>query len=192
MAKREQAGERHPGTDFLWFVYSQAAAMLGAFSLLVFLSHFFDFGLKGIIADAMAVWNGSVRPMIGRPLQWIVDLLPASLRFHLTDLQKDYCAVGLVAVFSAARIAIRDRLFLGRTPIWHGAWIAEIVSHLWGLIWLFFFWPVALAYLLVTLPFAIFVADDRQHLWRSVARAAVFLAPLAYLGALFAANALLS
>ena len=63
-------------TSLFWLAYGQVAAMLGAFSLLVFLTHVIEFGLQGVVREAFEGWTGYVRPTIGYPIQWCLDQLP--------------------------------------------------------------------------------------------------------------------
>lgn len=166
------------GQSLFWLVYGQIAAMLGAFSLLVFLHNFFDLGLKGIIADAFEGWTGYVRPVVGVPLQWLSDRLPEAYRFDVPDVLKDYLAVGLVTAtslmravaqvdgWSATREGISEELGFAA-----GLLLTAVVA-----------WPVAL------FMGAWYTFDNRQDA-SAPTIFVLWVTPLIYLGLLFAANA---
>lgn len=166
--------EAKQGRSFFWLVYGQIAAMLGAFSILVFVTHFVDVGLKGIIAQAFEGWVQYVRPAVGLPLQWIIDLLPPAWRIEVPDVAKDYAAVGLVNVLSFVRA--------------HRAYGEPITfatrDDVVGLLFLLAFWPVMMG-LTVAMALDFLVGRREPYLQRFV----MWIAPLIYLGLLFAANA---
>lgn len=170
MATSDDAGESSgPKFSLFWGIYGQVAAVLGAFSLLVFTSHFIDVGLKGVIKDAFDWWVFNVRPLVGYPIQWLVQQLPEALRFEVPDIVKDYFAVGVVSSFSMVRSA-PSRLgeaFLSLSLLY------------------FFLWPVAVLYgLLFLFVEATRDAPDDDGFFGVV----IYLAPLIYLGLILAAN----
>jgi len=99
----DKRGDR---SSLFWLAYGQIAAMLGAFSLLVFASHFFDLGLKGVVREAFEGWVEYVRPTVGIPLQWLVDKLLEAWHFVVPTVVKDYFAIGLVLALSFFRALI--------------------------------------------------------------------------------------
>jgi hypothetical protein len=184
MTAIEQPEGRRPPSAF-WFAYGQVTAMLGALSLLVFLTHLFDFGLKGVVRDAFDVWTQYVRPFVGHPLQWLVNQLPEALRFKLSDTWKDYFAAGGVLFLSQFRFALREELALGRP------FASQVVALAIVFFPLFLFWPL---WIVVLLP-SLFAGGggSTQGVDERLNRQAIAgLAPLLYLGLLFAANAWLA
>jgi hypothetical protein len=182
MAERAQREER---TSLLWLVYGQIAAMLAAFSLLVFLTHFLDVGLKGVVHNAFDVWTGTLRPTIGHLAEWIVALLPPDLRFHLSDFWKDYLSVGIVSTLSN----FRARAAMGSS---------RSISVLEGFIHPLT-WPVLIlsaiciySYLLLTSFVHVGPRGFATFPVRLVGVPLLWLAPLIYLAVLFVANAWLA
>lgn len=165
MPATDQARRPEPGTSFFWLAYGQVAALLAAFSLLVFLTHFFDVGLKGLVREAFDVWTDHVRPFVGWPLQALVGLSP--WRVEVPDIVKDYLAVGLVLALSFHRMTLV--LFAGRFPREMGYALWLVVCGL--------LWPLAV-------PWTIRDVSDRRALKAVV----IWLAPLLYLVLLFVAN----
>lgn len=161
--------------SLLWLVYGQIAAMLGAFSLLVFLTHFVDVGLKGIVRDAFEGWVAYVRPIIGYPLQLLIDQLPEAWRFDLPNAVKDYLAVGVVLEVSFERaVALHPDYWKDVRKLRPGqivTWVSNVLATI-------VIWPklvVAALSDLVVGKWPLF------HV--------VWLSPLVYLGLLLAANA---
>ena len=159
------------GTSIFWLVYGQIAAMLGAFSLLVFLTHFFDVGLKGVIRDAFDAWVTYVRPVIGFPLQFIVELLPDKWRFAVPEFAKYYLVVGIVTLASYVRFGLHSRYsFFPR------GYVVRVLIALLEPLLAWPYWTI-------------------KWLWRGLvgpwplAGIATFLSPVLYLALLFAANA---
>lgn len=192
--------QRENSFSFLWRAYGQVAAMLGAFSLLVFLTHFYDFGLKGVVRDAFDVWTENVRPFVGHPIQWAVNLLPEAWRFEVTPIVKDYFGVSLVTLGSMMRAG-----FAGDEESESPAGIETILRML-ATTALAMLWPIAIVLFLFVL-----VTDDLPEEWRQedsankelrdgfIARRnrfrltmAIVLSPLIYLAGLFALNAYLA
>jgi hypothetical protein len=165
---REQS---EPGFSLFWGIYGQVAAALGALSLLVFTSHFFDVGLKGVIRDSFEWWVHTVRPVVGYPIHWMVQQLPEVWRFEVPDIVKDYFAVGIVSVFSLHRVD-------GPPSISDGG---KELSHF---LLVFFIWPFALT---VTLFVMLEVLRGKESL-RALYQMTLFAAPIIYLGLIFAAN----
>jgi hypothetical protein len=170
IARENSASERR--NALLAVAYGQVAAMLGAFSLLVFLGHFMDVGLEGLVADAVEEWQTHVRPILSYPFQALINLLPESVRFELSPLAQDYLSVGVVSAASFLRMrrltGIRDT-----EPIW--LYPAAIIGLV--LLWPYF---AGLSLLGALLP----GTEQRGSL--------LHLAPLFYLAVLFVANALLA
>lgn len=96
-----------PKFSLFWGIYGQIAAIFGALSLLVFVGHFFDVGLKGVLRDAVQWWIDNVRPVVGAPVQWLINQLPESWRFELSPLWKDYLGVGVVSALAFVRAMFR-------------------------------------------------------------------------------------
>lgn len=177
------------GPALFWLVYGQIAAMLGAFSVMVFLTNFFDLGLKGVIREAVDGWLQYVRPLIGHALSWVVERL--GLQIDLRDEIKDYAAVGIVqfaALIRGGAIAFDSHpLSSGQVAILRfGVVLVGVTSVV--------FWPI---YLVLTAGgglLALFV----NRLWpieglpQLVLASTLALAPLIYLALLFAANAWLA
>lgn len=150
------------GRSLFWLMYAQIAAMLGAFSFVVFLRNYVDLGLRGVIEQAVDGWVRVVRLLVGLPLQAIADLLPEAWRFHVPVVATDYLAVGILMVFSAVRV-------FGRPPVG-------------GAVLTLFLWPVVLGAALLRMAET---AEKRREI-------TVMLTPFIYLGLLFAANAWLT
>jgi hypothetical protein len=177
------------GRSLFWLAYGQIAAMLGALSMLVFLTHLFDFELRGAVRDAVGVWTQVVRPLVGDPIQWLVNFLPANWRFEVGGIVKDYFAVALTFALSNLRAVLRflpDELLsvgLHRVGLFFGGLLMLValvrLLALW-LLWLL--WPLLVPILLIG-P----LTGVKQIADRTVALST--LAPLIYLGLLFAANA---
>lgn len=149
--------------------------MLGAFSLLVFLTDFVDVGLKGVIRDAFDGWVFYVRPAAGYLLQLLNSLLPSGWRFELQPIEKDYFAVGLVLSLSFLRslgLTRSTRSLIANLALFAGTMLV---------------WPLALVGGVAALLYTALVGDaDYQRIGRDVA---LIYSPLIYLGLLFAANA---
>lgn len=186
MSGEVQPAPKRP--SLLLIVYGQIAAMFGAFSLLVFLTHFFDLGLKGVIREAFDGWVQSVRPVIGYPLEWVASLLPSYMRFAVPDVAKDYLGVGIVYALSE----IRARMALGHLHPWNipskyrPPWISNILRSI-------FLWPLDML-LFVTEVLSSFASDEGTELDRlrrslTTRLFVLTIAPLVYLGLLFATNA---
>lgn len=172
-------GEPKAGTPIFWLVYGQIAAMLGAFSFLVLLQNFINVGLNGVVAQAFEGWVQYIRPIVGLPVQALVDLLPDTWRFQTSPVEQDYLAVGLVLFLSY----VRTVLTLRRGYFSVGWLVLTFVALLIG-------WPAMIVGMLYG---AFFVGDTSSGaLLRAGAFITIFLAPLIYLGFLFAANALLA
>jgi hypothetical protein len=157
-------------------IYGQVMALLGAFSLLVVLTHFFELGLRGVVQDAFEVWRNNIRPLFGHPLQGLVDLLPKTLQFAVPDLIKDYLAVGAVSAFSWARAMVVGGFRLRLSAI---EWMSILLVA----------WPFGVGQMLYE-----WVGDimSGQKEINYLPFMALFFAPLVYLGLLFAANAWLA
>src|SRR5262245_32181229 len=92
-----------------WAVYQQVAAILSAFALIAFLSHFIDFDWRGPLRLLVGVWNETVRPaerwllhaLITVPLSWI------GRNFEVSQPVRDYLAVGMVLWVSMIRASVR-------------------------------------------------------------------------------------
>lgn len=167
----------------LWLAYGQVSAVLGAISLLVFVSHFVDLGLRGMIADAVQSWRRYVRPVVGYPLQAIVNELPASLRFQLSPEAKDYFAVGLVSIFSFLRLVRTLKI-----DLWHR--VDTLGRTVVGSLLVLVAWPVTLvlvASMFASAPLWLHSRDARIAAGRTV----LWLMPLAYLAAILALNRVL-
>lgn len=162
--------EPRGGSSLFWLVYGQIAALLGAFSLLVFLTDFFNFGLKGVIQEVFDVWVTYVRPLVGHPLQALADLLPPEWRFAVPEPVKDYLAVGVVMQLSLLRTLALMGSSISRKTLLRSLnliliWPLGVPAFLYG------YWRGS--------------EIDRE----GAALTAMFLAPLIYLGLLLAANA---
>lgn len=104
MTTSYEAGESSgPKFSLFWGIYGQVAAILGAITFLVFISHFVDVGLKGVVREAFEWWVVNVRPLVGQPIQWLVQQTPETWRFEVPDAVKDYVAGGIVTALSWVR-----------------------------------------------------------------------------------------
>jgi hypothetical protein len=88
-----------------WGAYRHVAAVLGAFSMLVFFGELLDLGWRGILARLVGVWSEYVRPSV----EWIFQCLtwPVEWAFDwnidVPLLVRDYVAVGLLVISSGGR-----------------------------------------------------------------------------------------
>lgn len=172
--------ELHPvERSTFWRAYGHISALLGAFSAFVFVGHFVDVGLHGIIREAIEIWTKTVRPVLGSLVEWLCP-------FELSPFWKDYLIVGVMLAASSFRVtnvfqwpwevtAPRDTRVMKVA-----AALDEALRIALGLLLIALFWP------LVTLVFvaAAFSSIDRRH-------ALEYLSPLIYLALIFAINWLL-
>ena len=93
---REQGG---PGFSLFWGIYGQVASVLGALSLIVFLSSIIDLGPHGIVREAIDWWVESVRPL-GAPA---FDQYEKYSGQALSDFWRDYFLLGVITTISYAR-----------------------------------------------------------------------------------------
>lgn len=90
-----------------WALYRHVAAILAAFALLALVRHFWDIGLKGVIATMAGVWDATIRPamefvfhvLVAVPLSWV------GVDFEVPLWLRDYLAVGAVLSLSYFRTA---------------------------------------------------------------------------------------
>ncbi len=95
-------GQRR-GIGLGYVIYQQVAGVLGAFALIAFLSHFWDIGWRGVLADLVGVWGQYVRPIIKTFfdvtivafLKWVFDW-----RIEVPLAVVDYFSVGFVMFLS--------------------------------------------------------------------------------------------
>lgn len=164
---------------FLWLVYGQISAMIGALSLLVFITHFVDVGLDGAIRDTVQWWIQNVRPVVGYPIQWIVHQLPEAWRFEVPDVWKDYFAVGLVSVASFMRELFRTDDYVGETPLGSDNPFLIFLSVM-------LVWPMGVFGAIFTIAQDLLFDDWSAEKIRFFV---LWLSPVFYLGAIVAANA---
>ena len=132
---QDEPSRRRPGNLF-WGAYSQVSAVLGALSMLVFLSEAFGLGIKGVLAKLVSVWSAVVRPGV----KWLTDVVvfPFGWLFHwnieVPLWLRDYLSVGLILVLSS----IRARVAYKNSPIPERAKGLSLGYMLGAL----FFWPL--------------------------------------------------
>jgi hypothetical protein len=165
-----RSADSRPGS-VLWLVYGQVSAMLGAFSLLVLVSQFVEVGLNDVIRTAADYWAYQVRPLVGYPIQLLVDQLPAGARFDVAPAAKDYVAVGLVSSLAYVRA-------LNVVGVRVSLWMLFPTCALLVVAWPLFAWFFARRA----------VSSGLAGSGRFWSFLAIWLAPLMYLSLLFAAN----
>ena len=173
------------GPSPFWLAYGQITAILGAFSLLVFLTDFVDAGLNGVVQEAFKFWTENVRPVLGHPLTWLVAFLPASWHFVVSDRQKDYLAVGLVSTSSLLRAYMLHPGGLGSLVQQEGGWLWVGLA----LVQLVVLWPIYLIVAPFTILRRLFGGTDELLPAAGLRLYVLWLAPLVYLVLLLGANA---
>lgn len=169
--ERSSSTEPKSKSSVVWLAYGQIAAMLGAFSTLVFLTHFFDVGLKGVVREAFEGWVHYVRPWVGYPLERVINLLPQEWRFPIPTLVLDYVAVGITSFLGVVRMFPT----VLRPPTWGDGW--------WLLTMSLLLWPYFLFHRIrLFLGTGLSWHPEVRNRWLG------YFAPFIYLALLFAAN----
>lgn len=94
------------GIGWGYFVYQQVAGVIGAFALIALISHFFDIGWRGFLANLIGIWGEYVRPAV----KWLFDISIVALlqwtlgwRIEIPLFVRDYFSVGLALIFGRLR-----------------------------------------------------------------------------------------
>jgi len=180
--------EQRPGgaIRFAWGAYQQLAAVLGAFSMAVFVGEVFDLGWHGILAKLVGIWSEYVRPVAEWLLDWVVWPFNYFFDWHVEIplVVRDYLSVGLILALSFLR-TYRSEFS------WRDAWgdlvlmpfsrkasmEDRLVYGPYSPVLLPFIWPITVVLMMVFLV----ASRDKGMLYS--------LLPVLYLGLLLAVNA---
>jgi hypothetical protein len=136
----EAPAKKSKRPSFFALLYAQVAGVIGALAAMALLSNVIDLGLKGLVAEVFAMWTEKVRPLIGMPLHWAIESLPAWMRFDPPVILKDYLALGFTLWLSTLRSIF---MVFGVPQLrWHHV-LGEIGAYVLTFFGLVFFWPLA-------------------------------------------------
>jgi hypothetical protein len=178
-----QTRARSVGAFYL--IYSQVAAVIGAFALAAFLSELVELNWRGVLAELIGFWGLYVRPSVDWLLSHTIILLVKWV-FHfelfVPLILKDYLGVGLVLTASIFRATRANILyfwqFVRATLVVTLGWPVFLLVFLWEVAWFVFVWRIG------SYRYA-----SRLREWALVSLLAI--SPLIYLALLLAANYLL-
>lgn len=174
------------GLGLGYVFYQQFASVIGAFALIAYLGHFFEFDWRGTLSNLIGMWDSHVRPAV----KWLLDatLIAAAWKaFHveivLSPAQRDYLAVGLVLVFSVLRAPYWKEHRLGRTFLQTLGSLARDWAFAPVMI---VAWPIATVILVIVAVMGTTSSDPKYRLDGMFSL--LSLAPFFYLALLVAAN----
>lgn len=163
-----------------WFGAGQILAASFAFSLLVLVSNFIAFELRGPVLSVFEIWTGTIRPAAISVVQLGFSQLPTAWQVQVPPLGGDYLATGVLLALALWRqILSTPRTIDERPPMplklrLQGALLLVATALCWPL------------FLFLILPFAQTHVGGKFFSEEFV----LWLVPLIYLGAIFAVNAI--
>lgn len=133
--------QQRKSPSFVWLLYVQVAGVTGALAAMAFLSNIVTLNLTGIVAEMFTVWTEKVRPLIGIPLHWAIEALPARLQFDPPTFLKDYVGLGFTLWLSTLRSMF---MMFGMPELrWH-QFLREIGAYALTFVGLVLFWPIVI------------------------------------------------